>query len=242
MWGLAPQAYILKTLLITSLLLWQKKGIPIISGLALGIDREAHLGSVEHGKTIAVLGSGLDRIYPHQNIALARSILKEGGLLLSEHPPGVAPLKHHFPMRNRIISALSDAVLMVEAGQKSGALITTEYALDQGKEIMVMSPPDSNERYLGNKKWIEEGATSVTRSTDVEDYFYPQSKNSHLPVDTIVHPLLKYLYSGPKSLSQIAHFLKCPNTTETIKAVMPHVLSGKIIESPGNRYYLAWQQ
>lgn len=113
-------------------------GITVVSGLALGIDSFAHKGALsgKSGKTIAVLASGVDRIYPAVNARLAGEILRRGGAFVSEYPPGEEALKWHFPMRNRIISGLSNGVLVVEAPGKSGALITADYAIEQNRDLM----------------------------------------------------------------------------------------------------------
>jgi len=115
-------------------------GISVVSGLAFGIDAFAHRGNLEGGApTVAVLGSGVDEVYPSSNRALAWRILETGGALLSEYPPGAGPRKWTFPARNRIISGLSRGVLIVEAPQKSGALITARFALDQNRDLWVAS-------------------------------------------------------------------------------------------------------
>ena len=105
--------------------------------MALGIDSYAHTGTVQ-GRTIAVLGSGIDNIYPKENIGLAREIIKNKGCIISEYSLGTKPERLHFPQRNRIISGLSDGVVVVEASKKSGALITAEFALEQGKEVFAV--------------------------------------------------------------------------------------------------------
>ena len=116
-----------------------KKGIVIISGLARGIDTCSHIGAIKaNGKTIAVLGSGLDNIYPPENKKVCEEILKKGGAIISEYPLGTKPYKYNFPLRNRIISGLSDGILVVEAKEKSGTLITIGYGLEQGKEIFAV--------------------------------------------------------------------------------------------------------
>ena len=113
-----------------------ENGIQIISGMALGVDSWAHIGALEAGgTTIAVLGSGIDVCYPPSHRELYHRILESGGGILSEYEPGMPALPHHFPVRNRIISALADIVLVVEARKKSGSLITASYALEQGKSI-----------------------------------------------------------------------------------------------------------
>lgn len=116
-----------------------KNNITIVSGLAQGIDSYAHEGCLlANGKTIAVIGTGIDIMYPKENKSLAEEIIKKGGLIISEYPLGTRPNKNNFPRRNRIISGLSKGILVIEAGEKSGALITVNYALEQGKEVYVI--------------------------------------------------------------------------------------------------------
>lgn len=113
-----------------------RKNITVISGLARGIDTYAHKGVLfAKGKTIAIVGCGLDIIYPPENRELYKQILQNGGAIISEYPLGTKPLKQHFPARNRIISGLSDGLLIVEAKERSGTLITVEHALEQGKDV-----------------------------------------------------------------------------------------------------------
>ena len=112
-------------------------GLPVVSGLARGIDAAAHAGALETGATVAILGGGLDRIYPPENEPLARRV-EERGALLSEFPPGSPPLPFHFPRRNRLIAALADMTVVVEAGRKSGALITAAGARDLGRSVGVV--------------------------------------------------------------------------------------------------------
>ena len=220
------------------------KNLSIISGLALGIDTQAHLGAIRSGKTIAVLGNGLDGIYPRQNVHLARDILKKDGLLISEHPPGVKPLKHHFPLRNRLISGLGDGVLMTEAKAKSGALITVSYALDQGKEVWVMAPPDLNQRYTGNRRLIEDGAKAIDDIAELESYFNliqtESSATSSNTANRLKDPILFFLSSGPKSILEMKAFFK-KSGEELQTLMMPFILKGDIIESPGNKYYLSFR-
>lgn len=134
-------------------------GVQIVSGLAYGIDTEAHLGALEGKKpTYAVLGSGLDICYPSRNKKLYERILRDGGGIISEYPEGVPVKKYHFPERNRIISGLSDLVLVVEAKDKSGSLITAQYALDQGKTVYAIPGSVQEELSRGCHKLIYDGA------------------------------------------------------------------------------------
>ena len=142
-------------------------GVVTVSGMALGVDTNAHLGALKNGgKTIAVLGQGVDICYPKSNKALYEKIIKEG-LVISEYPPGTEPRPFQFPLRNRIISAISDAVTVVEAGSGSGSLITAEIAAEQGKEIIAV-PGNINSTYsIGCNKLIQDGASIMTVPEDI---------------------------------------------------------------------------
>ena len=146
-------------------------GLSVVSGLALGIDAMAHRGNIEGGgATVAVLGSGVDEVYPSVNRTLARRVLETGGVLLSEYPPGTSPRKWNFPARNRIITGLSRGVLIVEAPQRSGALISAGFALEQGRELWIASAgevqtPQFDRR--GTAKLAEDGAPVVHSASDI---------------------------------------------------------------------------
>lgn len=151
-----------------------KNKINIISGLAIGIDSYAHLGNIkiqniknEYGKTIAVLGSGIDQIYPKQNVELARKIIQTGGCIISEYPIGTMPKKEHFPQRNRIISGLSIGVVIVEAQEKSGALITADFAIEQGREVFAVPGDVNKKESVGSNQLIKDGAKMVTSIIDI---------------------------------------------------------------------------
>ena len=136
-----------------------ERGVQIVSGLALGIDTQAHLGALEGGTpTFAVLGCGVDLVYPPSNKALYERILHCKGGLLSEFPPGSAPLAYHFPIRNRIISALCDLLLVVEASEKSGSLITAGYAIEQGRTVYAIPGTIHNAYSQGTNKLLFDGA------------------------------------------------------------------------------------
>lgn len=116
-----------------------KKGVNIISGMALGIDTAAHRGAlIANGKTIAVLGSGFNNIYPKENTKLFWEIINSGGAVVSEFNPDTLPSPKNFPVRNRIISGLSQGVIVAEASERSGSLITADFALEQGKEVFAV--------------------------------------------------------------------------------------------------------
>lgn len=134
-------------------------GIQVISGLAYGIDTEAHRGALEGGAlTFAVQGCGADRCYPVQNRALYEEILRKKGGIISGFPEGTPAVAWHFPVRNRLLSALSDVVLVVEAKENSGSLITARYALEQGKSVYAVPGNVNEERSLGCHKLIFDGA------------------------------------------------------------------------------------
>lgn len=140
-------------------------GLVVISGLARGIDAAAHEAALPHG-TIAVLAGGVDVTYPQENAALMAQIA-ETGLILSEMPPGLQPQARHFPMRNRIISGLARAVVVVEAAAKSGSLITARDALDQGREVMAVPGHPFDARAAGCNQLIRDGALLVRGGEDV---------------------------------------------------------------------------
>lgn len=140
-----------------------KQDINIISGLAIGIDSEAHLGAVEaNKKTVAILGNGLDTVYPKENIILSQKILDSGGAIISEYPLGTKPKKENFPARNRIISGMSNGLLVIEAKEKSGTLITVDFALEQGRDVFVVPGNIVSENSAGTNDLIKQGAKLVT--------------------------------------------------------------------------------
>lgn len=145
-----------------------KEDICIVSGLAKGIDSFSHIGALNaKGKTIAVLGSGLDNIYPKENIKLVEEIINNNGLVISEYPLGTKPLKYHFPARNRIISGLSDSILVVEARRNSGTNITVGFALEQGKDVFVIPGNIYSKTSDGTNFLITEGAIPVLSYKDI---------------------------------------------------------------------------
>ncbi len=153
-----------------------KKGFTVVSGLARGIDSAAHRGALKAGgRSIAVMGSGLDVPYPPENAVLMQK-LAAGGAVITEFPPGTAPNKENFPRRNRIISALSLGILVVEAGKGSGSLITAECALEQGKEVFSIPGNISSAVSLGTNELIKRGARVVTGIDDIIEELAPVLK------------------------------------------------------------------
>ena len=145
-----------------------RAGVVVISGLALGVDSAAHRAVVDAGgTTIAVLAGGLDIIYPNSHAGLAESIVQTGGTLLSEYPTGMPALKHTFIGRNRIIAALSDAVLIPEAAINSGSLHTAAFALDMGLPVLAVPGPITSQLSSGTNQLIKTGAMPVTNADDI---------------------------------------------------------------------------
>jgi len=142
-------------------------GLTVVSGLARGIDTYAHRGALDAGgRTVAVLGSGLDRLYPEENAAIARQIEKDGAVV-SEFPLGTGPWKQNFPRRNRVIAGWGSAVVVVEAGGKSGALSTARAALDEGREVMAVPGHPSQPNAEGTNGLLRDGAALVRGASDV---------------------------------------------------------------------------
>ena len=156
-----------------------EKNIPVVSGLAFGIDCFSHKGCLEgEGKTLAVLACGPEMIYPRSNKKLAANILESGGCILSEYAPGTEPLSYRFPERNRIISGLSRSVIIVEAPKKSGALITADFALEQGRDVYVCSLLLDSLQNEGGKALYEQGAFAIKSIDDIlHDWKYPTENN-----------------------------------------------------------------
>ncbi|MBR6786326.1 MAG: DNA-processing protein DprA [Clostridia bacterium] len=143
-------------------------GVTIVSGLARGIDTAAHEGALAGGgRTVAVLGNGIDQIYPPENTELARRIVDQGGAIISEFPFGSAPLAHHFPIRNRIISGISAATLLVEGHARSGTMITAGYAAEQGREVFALPGMVDAPGSAAPLRLLREGANICTCAQDI---------------------------------------------------------------------------
>lgn len=199
-------------------------GFVITSGLALGIDGISHRGALAvGGSTIAILGSGLDRLHPKSHISLAKQIVERGGALVSEFMPFEAPKAENFPRRNRIVSGLSLGVLVVEARAQSGSLITAKYALDQGREVFALPGPLDNENCSGTHSLIQQGAMLVASPADIVENLNSSLRwlaltpperlttNSEIPVQHEERPLLlRYVGSKPIPVDIIAQKANLP--------------------------------
>lgn len=157
------------------------QNLSIVSGLAYGIDAESHLGAIEnHLHTVAVLATGLDdnSLYPKANYKLAQQILQSGGALVSEYPPFTPALPYRFVARNRIIAGLSDAVLVIECKEKSGALITTDFALDYNRNVFAVPGDIFLNQSMGPNHLIKQGGSIITQPEDILEYLNLKPKTS----------------------------------------------------------------
>ena len=191
-----------------------QRGITVVSGMAVGIDTCAHEGALqEKGHTAAVLACGLDLCYPPRNRELKGKI-ESAGIVLSEYPPGTAAQRYYFPQRNRIISGLSPLTVVVQAGNRSGALITAELAADQGRDVGAVPGNIDSEYNLGSNKLLREGAFALTGVQDLLEAS-GVSVLSEPEAERMLSDEEKQLYfllcsHGEMSLDQLAFYLKKP--------------------------------
>lgn len=181
-------------------------GAVVVSGLARGIDGEAHRGALDAGgTTVAVLGCGVDRDYPAAHAELARRIVELGGLVVSEYEPGIEPAPWRFPARNRIIAGLSLVTVVVEARERSGALITADMALEQGREVMAVPGEITSAASMGTNGLIRQGAAPVTRVLDVlEALGIDEHPATEPPADAVHKTVLAALAAGATGVDDIA--------------------------------------
>ena len=194
-----------------------RAGVVIVSGGARGIDTASHQGALQGGgKTVAVLGCGVDIAYPHTNQKLFAEIA-ENGAILSEYPPGTEPKPYHFPTRNRIINGISQGIILVQAAARSGALITAEFAMDEGRELFCVPGNIFSDKSAGPHKLIREGARLADSPAEVLQALFPElccSAHSNLfsglndaaPLASCSEPqrkLLDILTQGPQTLEQL---------------------------------------
>lgn len=190
-----------------------KYNIGIVSGMARGIDTEAHNGAIDsNGFTIAVLGSGFNNIYPKENIKLMNKIV-ENGCVFTEYLPDIKPYSFNFPERNRIISGLSNAVLVVEAGINSGSMITVNYALEQGRDVYAVPGDIYKEQSKGCNKLIKEGAKLIDSADDILEEFGIRNsmQKYNIELDEYEKNIINYINEGNLTFEQIK--LKCKYET-----------------------------
>lgn len=231
-------------------------GIAVVSGLARGVDGEAHETALSGGgATVAVLGSGVDVTYPREHHDLCRRIA-ERGAVLSEHPMGTRPLPHHFPARNRIISGLSLGVVVVEATERSGSLITARWALEQGREVFAVPGPAGAARSRGPHRLIREGAKLVEGVADIIEEIAPQlaaepartpgpsseeapdgTSSVKLPLDGTAGAILRDLETGPLQMDDVIHRTGL-SPQQVCEVLLEMELQGLLKQLPGKRYAL----
>ncbi len=220
-----------------------KLGIGIVSGMAKGIDGICHKMAISNeGNTIGVLGNGCNIVYPKSNAKLYDEIIEKGGALISEFEPNKSPLKHHFPRRNRIISGLSSGVLVVEAGIKSGSLITAQYALEQGRIVMCVPENVNLERAKGNFHLLRQGAIPISCANDICEEFNFQLSfedlgmlNNIKAYNTTLEKTLAMI--EPATASQIADKMNF-DISEVLIQLTYLEIKGRIVRKYGGMYVL----
>jgi len=214
-----------------------EEGFVIISGMALGVDAAAHEGALRaRGRTIAVLGGGVDHIYPKENRTIYESILNQGGAIVSETAPGMKPAPWSFPARNRIISGLSMGVMIAEAGEKSGSLITARRAVDQNRNLYVLKPLTGGLN-AGLSALLGEGAEEVSDPRVIARELGLQvekrehrNQNAAEELTGLAAAVIEALTGGPK------HLLELPDDGDLFEVLLDLELSGRIVKRPGNFY------
>jgi DNA processing protein len=214
-----------------------ENNIQVVSGLAMGIDAASHQGALKvKGKTVAVLGRGLEEIYPKTNEHLAEEILKNDGAIISEYPIGSEPLPHRFLERNRIISGISIATILIEAPEKSGSISTARFAMEQNRDLFVIPGPANHRNYSGSHKLIRDGARLATSFeeilTDLEIEIKP--KNMNLSEEELLILEAIKLHKDFLAFDEIVEITKL----EPAKAnkLMGKLLAKSIIEEMANGY------
>jgi len=218
-----------------------RAGVTIVSGLARGIDGVAHrVALASGGRTLAVLGSGLDRMYPTEHAALAREIVGQGAVL-SEFPLGTPPDALNFPRRNRIISGLAMGTLVVEAGSTSGALITADFALEQGRDVFAVPGSILSPASDGPNRLIKEGAKPVTCAQDILEELNLTAVAQHeavreaLPENDTETALLRLLSQEPLHVDELGRTAALP-VAEVSSALTMLELKGLVRQVGGMNY------
>lgn len=198
-------------------------GCCVVSGLALGIDGAAHRGALaapSECPTIAVVAHGLDRVYPSSHLSLADSIVRSGGMIVSEYPPGTEPFKHHFLERNRIIAGLSRGVLVVQAGERSGSLVTARFAADYGRDVFILEGSEGDPNFSGGARLIDEGAIPVAGVREIiEEYRLRVNSEAHNADGWAIVPISEFLERTKLSAAEVLRL----------------EMEGRVLRLPGNR-------
>lgn len=217
-----------------------KKNICIVSGMALGIDTASHIGALkEKGNTIAVLGCGFNYIYPEENVYLFNKIIENNGCVISEYPPNTKANLSKFPYRNRIISALSEGVLVVEAKHRSGSTVTAKYAKEQGKKVFCMPSNIDSKTGIGTNRLIQEGAKLVVNSNEIlqelgiDTYEIEEEKEIEVEEEYLdIYNCLTYM---PTNINIIAKKCKL-NISKINQKLLMMEIKGYVKSMPGNEY------
>lgn len=208
-------------------------GVTVVSGLARGIDTAAHLGALDGGgRTVAILGSGLDRLYPVDNARLARAVAGRGAVV-SEFPLGTRPLPGYFPRRNRIIAGWGRAVVVVEAAQRSGALVTARCALEEGREVMAVPGHPSSAGSAGTNALIRDGALLVRGAADVAEALGVELPEAAQRADERADPVLAALRAdAPASVEELQRRSGRP-ASEVLGRLTELELASRVRRLPG---------
>ena len=217
--------------------------VGVVSGMARGIDAAAHIGSIRAGgKTYAILGCGVDECYPRENIGLYMQIIDNGGII-SEYPPGTKPLAWQFPERNRIISMMSESIMIMEAKKQSGSLITAEYALQYGKDVFALPGRVGDKLSEGCNELIKSGAMALTEVEDILcnlGVFSQSDKNKkHNKINIVLEKENEVVYSVldllPQGIEEIIRKTGM-NSAEVLEVLMQLILEGLVVEPVKNHY------
>lgn len=219
-----------------------KSGLTLVSGMALGVDSFAHKACLDLGRpTIAVLGCGVDdaSLYPRNHVKLAHDILKSGGLLVSEYPPGTRARPEYFPARNRIVAGLCPGVLIIQAALKSGSLITARLALDTNRDVCAVPGPITDPLCEGTNWLLKQGATPVTEAADILHLYELEDKQISLPLPSTLSDaqtkIIKVLSGEPIHVDDLVQRLSLP--TSTVSAELLELeLQGHVTHIGSMRY------
>jgi DNA processing protein len=222
-------------------------GVTVVSGLARGVDSAAHRAASTIGRTVALLGSGADVIYPREHTALAADIVSRDGAIVSELAPGAPPRAGHFPRRNRLISGTSLAVVVIEASVRSGSLQTARFGLEQGREVMAVPGTVLGERFRGSHALLRDGAALVESAEDVlQELRWPAgpaaTATDTMPADGLVgpredrHPVLRTMVPGEAyDETQVVANTGLP-AEEARRQLVLLEIDGQVLRTPGSRY------